>query len=97
MIADDKFRGMKSVKCACGSRSALLERPNSYQAKIAGIQNHPDRKDIYNLIDVRYVNQKRQMKANQTESESTDSSRKTILSTRKTDVKNDVKPKPPGQ
>jgi len=30
MISDDKYRGYKSIKCACGKKTALLERPSAY-------------------------------------------------------------------
>ena len=32
MISDEKYKGVKSVRCACGKKSALLERPTAYQA-----------------------------------------------------------------
>ena len=35
MVNEEQFKGFKSVKCYCGRKTALLERPDSFQAKIS--------------------------------------------------------------
>ena len=54
-IAHEEHVGYKSIKCACGLRTALLENPNFYHDLLVDkIEN------VFKLIDVRYVDQKHQ-------------------------------------
>ena len=45
MIAREKQRGMKSIKCACGRKTALLEKPNQLA----------EDKNVFKLHDTRNV------------------------------------------
>lgn len=46
MIKKDKTRGFQSIKCACGKKTALLER----------VQHVPDERVIYKLVDINSKN-----------------------------------------
>ena len=47
-IEQENYIGMKSIKCACGKRTALVEK------------NPRDVKDVFTLIDTRWVSQSKQ-------------------------------------
>lgn len=57
MISLEKYKGFKSVSCACNTKSALLERPTAYQAQISQMSQSKS-KEVYHLIETRYIEQK---------------------------------------
>lgn len=53
----------------------MLERPNSFNAKITSLHYVPEAENLYSLIDIRFVEQREQAKwAKENENESTNSS-----------------------
>lgn len=46
----EQFKGTKSIVCACGTKTALVEKPTAYQAQFVQKGN-----PIYKLVDTRYV------------------------------------------
>lgn len=57
-VKADQSKGLKSIKCACGRKSALLERVSPFEGSRGWFSSSME--EVYNLIDIGFVSLKEQ-------------------------------------
>ena len=56
----DQSKGLRSIKCACGRKSALLERVSPFEGSRGWFSSSTE--EVYHLLEIGYVEQKEQLR-----------------------------------